>query len=702
MRTASIALIFFVWYIIHANDPNNEERALATITFIAGISFGIFAGISSFHTIALEFRNKTLGLLFLTRLRSSEILFGKISPLSVQCFTILIAIFPILSLSLINGGVTITYVLKCWVCICSFMYLGLSIGIAVKFWRVIPDKAYELIFLPFLWLPLGSLNFIPSKVIENEITPILFLTVQLMTLAIYFYLFTLSRISHLSNCNWEFKSIIFNLSHIKKTLDKLPEFKIIKTIKTKEIRPCNRRFPNIKDNENPYQILISFLHPNHLFNQCLIYLGLFLIILFSCLSLFLDAHPNGHPNLNFACLLLFIMELAVRFNVAKESPHQMLYDRKSRMMELLLISPLSFLSIVAGLRSFLKQRLHHCFVLLGIGYVWVAGGFIAIYIKQGYAFSDRLIICLCLFIMTFFVFYIKFLPMGIRSTNVLPMRFRSTGKYYLFQLMGFLSIPVSILFIAINFIFIFLNSDNEYNTFHLSINSSFLMCSLLCFFRGLRIDYQRLQSKRFLLFTFAFILSFVIIYYSMLDLFFSGKFSDISSCFIFFTGSILLFFGGFRHELQQWQIKRFLFPSIVYFFIVSLFFMSMYDPVFNYNLSNILLCLCFFVGTCYLSYYELYAMQYYGIWLATGTQSYWVIVGKLLSLCFLIPIVSFIAAFFSIQICAPVFYYSFFYENRMIQLAATFLLWHYLRSVCSRFAINFAHRRLCQLQSLLD
>ena len=72
------------------------------------------------------------------------------------------------------------------------------------------------------------------------------------------------------------------------------------------------------------------------------------------------------------------MELAVRFNVAKESPYQMLYDRKSRMMELLLISPLSFLSIVAGLRSFLKQRLHHHFVLLGIGYVWVAGGFIAI------------------------------------------------------------------------------------------------------------------------------------------------------------------------------------------------------------------------------------------------------------------------------------------------------------------------------------
>ena len=354
-----------------------------------------------------------------------------------------------------------------------------------------------------------------------------------MMLAIYLNLFTLSRINSLTNYNWEFNWIIFHLSHIKQLHAKLLELKIFKTTKTKAIKPCNRRFPNIKDNENPYRILVGFLHPKHLFNQSLIYLNLFLIILCSCLSLFLDAHPNGHPNLNFACLLLFIMELAVRFNVAIESPHQMLYDRKSRMMELLLISPFSGLSIVAGLRSFLKQRLHHRFVLLGIGYVWVAGVFIAIYIKQGYSYSDRLILCLCLFIMTFFVFYIK-LPF---------MRVRSTVKHYLFFLMGYLSIPVSLLFIVINIIFIFFISDTKYNTFHLLINFSFLMCSLLFFIRGLQIDYQRLQSNNFLLFIFFFILVFVIIYYSMLDLFFSDKFGDITSCFIFFTGSILLFLG---------------------------------------------------------------------------------------------------------------------------------------------------------------
>ena len=109
--------------------------------------------------------------------------------------------------------------------------------------------------------------------------------------------------------------------------------------------------------------------------------------------------------------------------------------------------------------------------------------------------------------------------------------------------MGYLSIPVSLLFIVINIIFIFFISDTKYNTFHLLINFSFLMCSLLFFIRGLQIDYQRLQSNNFLLFIFFFILVFVIIYYSMLDLFFSDKFGDITSCFIFFTGSILLFLG---------------------------------------------------------------------------------------------------------------------------------------------------------------
>ena len=693
LRTASIALVFFIWYINHADDPNDGQGALKAVTFIAAIYFGLFAGISSSHAIALELRNNTLGLLFLTRLRSFEILLGKILPHGIQCFICLIAIIPILSLTLINGGVTLTDLLRCLIIICFSIYIGLLTGI---YWAVGRPKhnnskeknTFFLIF-PFLtfllWLPC-------NYAIGNEFHLFGYAQTLFILFAITFNMFTFSYKRFLSIWNREFKSELSQTSQIKRLLAKPLESKINKTLKTEEIRLSYRRLPNIKDNENPHQILISFLHPKFFFNQGLIYFGLFLVILYSCLSLFSDTHPNRHPNLNFACFFLVIMELAVRFNVAIETPHQMLSDRKSRMMELLLISPLSVLSIVAGIRSFLKLRLHHRFVLLGIGYVWVAGVFFALYIRDGYIYSDKLIVCLCLSIMTFFVFYIKFFSIPVRSTI----------KHYSFLFIGYLSIPVSLSFIMINFIFIFSNSDGGRNTFHFFIYSGFLMCSFLCFFRGLKTEYLRFQTKRFLLLIFIFILVFGIICYNVLSIIYSGKFGEITSCFNFFTGAILLFFWGFRYELQQWQIKRFLIPSAVYFIFLSVFFMIMYDPVFNYILNSILLCLCFFIGTYYLSYYELSAMQYYGIWLATGKHSHWFISVKLFSASFLFPIVTFIAASLIIQVCFIIFYDSFFMDNMMVHLAGSFLLWHYFRSAYSRFANNFAHLRLCQLRSLLD
>ena len=711
-RISSITVIFFVWYINHADNPNNGQGALKAITFIAAIYFGLFAAIFTSHTIALELRNNTFGLLFLTRLRSSEILFGKILPNGIQCFICLIAIFPILSLPLINGGVTLTDVLRCWTFICFSIYYGLSIGIYWAVTRPMYDKLYDFLIKS----PEGIIIFIvqpllvpllwfadPSDVIVHQIgnqselfmhiaTFFMYIFYIMMIYVCSLFMFSLSYKNFLSIWNREFKLKSFQDPISKWLLSKPLESNILKTANTEIIRSTKRRLLSIKDNKNPYQILIGLFHPNNVYSQSFIYFGLFSVIISSCLSLLFDTHPNRHANLIFPCLCLFIMEFAVRLNVAMETPRQMLYDRKSQMMELLLISPFSVLSIVAGYRSFLKHRLHHRFVLLGIGYVWVAGVFFAAYIRNGFFYFDRLILCLFLFLMTFFVIYIKFHPIPVRSTV----------KHYTFLILRYLSIPVSLSFIMINFIYIFFNAYVVSNTFHFFICLGFLTCSSLCFFRGLKTEYQRLQTKRFLSLIFIFILVFGIICYNMLYFFNSDKFGDITSFFFFFTGSILLFIWGFRYELQQSQIKHLLFPSAVYFLFFSGFFMIMYNPVFNYNLNAILLCLCFFVGTYFLSYYELYALQYYGIWTANGKHSFWFIAGKLFSVCISIPIVTFIAAFFVIQLCAVVFYDSFFSENRVIQLAGTFLLWHYFRSACSRFAINFAHRRLCQLRSLLD
>ncbi len=79
--------------------------------------------------ISSEKREGTLGLLFLTPLKSRDIVVGKLASHSVLIFFGVLALGPVLFIPLLNGGVTAAQTLRLFAGITVSLFLSLSVGI---------------------------------------------------------------------------------------------------------------------------------------------------------------------------------------------------------------------------------------------------------------------------------------------------------------------------------------------------------------------------------------------------------------------------------------------------------------------------------------------------------------------------------------------------------------------------------------------
>src|SRR2546422_10307818 len=77
--------------------------ALTWICVVAAFSAGIFF---TADCLSEEKREGTLGFLFLTDLRGYDVVLGKMLATSVRAFYALLAVFPVLAITLLLGGVT--------------------------------------------------------------------------------------------------------------------------------------------------------------------------------------------------------------------------------------------------------------------------------------------------------------------------------------------------------------------------------------------------------------------------------------------------------------------------------------------------------------------------------------------------------------------------------------------------------------------
>jgi len=110
---------------------------------IGGVLFGILSWIAIFGTLAAglfftsdclseEKREGTLGLLFLTDLRGYDVVTGKLVVTSLRgCFALL-AIFPILAITLLMGGVEVGHFWKTTLALLNSLFCSLAAGLFVS------------------------------------------------------------------------------------------------------------------------------------------------------------------------------------------------------------------------------------------------------------------------------------------------------------------------------------------------------------------------------------------------------------------------------------------------------------------------------------------------------------------------------------------------------------------------------------------
>src|ERR1017187_8980244 len=119
----------------------------------AGLSAGLFF---TSDCLSEEKREGTLGLLFLTDLRGYDVALGKLLATSLRGFYALLAVLPILAITLVMGGVTGAQFWKCALALVNALFFSLAAGMFVSALSRDSQKALTATLFLLLLLALGG------------------------------------------------------------------------------------------------------------------------------------------------------------------------------------------------------------------------------------------------------------------------------------------------------------------------------------------------------------------------------------------------------------------------------------------------------------------------------------------------------------------------------------------------------------------
>jgi len=104
----AIVIGVFVYLANYRSGPRDfAESLFATLIWLATL-YCLFSGVSfTADSLSEEKREGTLGLLFLTDLRGYDVILGKLAATSMSGFCAVLALFPMLAMPLLLGGVTL-------------------------------------------------------------------------------------------------------------------------------------------------------------------------------------------------------------------------------------------------------------------------------------------------------------------------------------------------------------------------------------------------------------------------------------------------------------------------------------------------------------------------------------------------------------------------------------------------------------------
>jgi ABC-type transport system involved in cytochrome c biogenesis permease component len=139
---------------------NTSSAAMGSAIFNvlawAALFLCLLAGmINTCDCVSQERREGTLGLLFLTDLKGFDIVFGKLAVTSLNAVFALIAIFPLLAIPLLLGGLGVDELIRVLLTLGNAMFLSLAIGMAVSTISVKERRALTATVLAVLFFTIG-------------------------------------------------------------------------------------------------------------------------------------------------------------------------------------------------------------------------------------------------------------------------------------------------------------------------------------------------------------------------------------------------------------------------------------------------------------------------------------------------------------------------------------------------------------------
>jgi ABC-type transport system involved in cytochrome c biogenesis permease component len=180
LGAAFVSILFGGWVLITYNllgfGGRGAQSSFSALTFYAFI-YCLIAGVKlTSDCLSVEKREGTLGFLFLTDLKGYDIVLGKLLAASLTSFYALLAVFPVLSIVLILGGVRAVDFLRMMLALVNTLFFSLAIGMAISAFNRHRKKSESLatVLILFFWLGLPALgSAVQSRHPASLINPVL-------------------------------------------------------------------------------------------------------------------------------------------------------------------------------------------------------------------------------------------------------------------------------------------------------------------------------------------------------------------------------------------------------------------------------------------------------------------------------------------------------------------------------------------------
>jgi hypothetical protein len=153
---AAMAIMAFIFLAVPRTAPRELAQGLFITLSVISLGVALLSGIRyTADCLSEEKREGTLGLLFLTDLRGYDIVLGKLAATSLNACYGLLAIFPVLAIPLLMGGVSISQFSRMVLLLADSLLFSLAAGIWASALSLSARKAMSVGFLLILLVHAG-------------------------------------------------------------------------------------------------------------------------------------------------------------------------------------------------------------------------------------------------------------------------------------------------------------------------------------------------------------------------------------------------------------------------------------------------------------------------------------------------------------------------------------------------------------------